>query len=309
MACGALQNVRHLLNSNDVINKGVGNENDLVGRYFMDQPHLDSAAMVLLSQVQMSFYYDHSLNTKAFGMFATTEAMQREQRLQNYSTRIVSKSEAGAPAYNNDDSNGFVKQWEKLDKRVDQMNSLRTVLGDWHTDKIIEKLIVKKKEARFQEVGKLETAHYVFNTRAEQAPNKDSRVDLGQTKDVLGIPHVRLNWQLSESDKLSIFKSNILLGTALGKAGVGRLKIDDWLLKEKIEWPKLLAGGWHHLGVTRMHNDPLKGVVDKNCKVHSVNNLFIGGSSVFSTSGVSNPTLTIVALALRLANHLDKEVL
>ena len=309
MACGALQNVRHLLNSNNVINKGIGNENDLVGRYFMDQPHIDSAAMVLLSQVQMSFYYDHSLNTKAFGMFTTADTIQRRQKLQNYSARIVSKSEAGAPAYSNDNSKGFLEQWEKLDKRVEQMNKLRSILGDWHVDKIIAKLVVKKKEARFQEVGKLETVQYEFNTRAEQAPNRDSRVDLADTKDVLGIPHVRLNWQLSESDKISIFKSNVLLGTALGEAGIGRLKVDDWLLKDKIEWPKLLAGGWHHLGVTRMHNDPLKGVVDKNCKVHSVNNLFIGGSAVFSTSGVANPTLTIVALSLRLANHLDSEFL
>ena len=307
MACGALQNVRHLLNSNNVINKGIGNENDIVGRYFMDQPHIDSAAMVLLSHVKMSFYYDHSLNNKAFGMFTTAEAIQRKMKLQNYSARIISKSEVGAPAYSNDNSKGFVDQWEKLDKRVAQVEKLRNVLGDRHVEKIIEKLIIKKKEARFKEVGKLETSHYAFNTRAEQAPNPDSRVDLGNTKDALGIPHVRLNWQLSETDKISIFKSNVILGTELGKAGIGRLKVDDWLLKDKIEWPELLAGGWHHLGVTRMHDNPNKGVVDKNCKVHSVDNLFIAGSSVFSTSGVANPTLTIVALALRLANHLEND--
>lgn len=305
LACGALQNVRHLLNSNKVMNTGVGNQNDLVGRYFMDQPHLDSADMVLLSHVRMKFYFDYSLNATAFGMFTTSETVQRKLRLQNYSARIISKSEAGSPAFNNDDSKGFLEQWEKLDKRMERINKLRSVLGDKQVNRMLEKLVLQKKEVRFKEVGKLETSRYVFNTRAEQAPNPNSRVDLANTKDAMGIPHVRLSWQLSESDKLSILKSNVIMGSELGRLGVGRLKINDWLLKENIEWPQLLSGGWHHLGVTRMHENPKKGVVDKNCKVHNVNNLFIGGSAVFTTSGVANPTLTIVALALRLANHLD----
>lgn len=309
MACGSLQNVRHLLNSNDVISKGIGNENDIVGRYFMDQPHLDSADMVLLSYLKMSFYYDHSLNSKAFGMFATSETIQRKLKLQNYSTRIISKSEATNKAHINEDSKGFMDQWEKLDKRVEQADKLRSVLGDKFVDRLIEKLVVQKKEVRFQEVGKLETSHYVFNTRCEQAPNPNSRVDLAKTKDALGVPLVRLNWQLSESDKLSALRSNILLGSEMGRLGIGRLKLHDWLLDKKIDWPEILTGGYHHLGTTRMHDNPKKGVVDKNCKVHSAENLFIAGSGVFTTSGVANPTLTIVALALRLANHLDKDFL
>ena len=191
---------------------------------------------------------------------------------------------------------------------MERINKLRSVLGDKQVNRMLEKLVLQKKEVRFKEVGKLETSRYVFNTRAEQAPNPNSRVDLANTKDAMGIPHVRLSWQLSESDKLSILKSNVIMGSELGRLGVGRLKINDWLLKENIEWPQLLSGGWHHLGVTRMHENPKKGVVDKNCKVHNVNNLFIGGSAVFTTSGVANPTLTIVALALRLANHLDSDL-
>ncbi|MFS4469286.1 FAD-dependent oxidoreductase [Maribacter sp. 2210JD10-5] len=308
LACGAFQNVRHLLNSNNVINKGVGNENDLVGRYFMDQPHVDTSDMLLLSHIKMGFYYDHSLNSKAFGMFATSEEIQRKLKLQNYSTRIVTKSEAGSLGYSKNPKS-YLDQWQRLDKRVKNVGKLRNIIGDDSVDWIIEKLVINKKEVKIKEDGKIETSHYIFNTRCEQAPNPDSRVDLADTKDALGVPHVRLNWQLSESDKLSILKSNIILGSELGRLGIGRLKIDDWLLKEKIEWSKLLSGGYHHLGVTRMSNNPKEGVVDKNCKVHSVNNLFIGGSSVFTTSGVSNPTLTIVALALRLANHLDGQYL
>ena len=69
-------------------------------------------------------------------------------------------------------------------------------------------------------------------------------------------------------------------------------------------WPSDVRGGSHHMGTTRMHDDPTQGVVDRNCKVHGIDNLYVIGSSVFPTSGAANPTLTIVALTLRLADHL-----
>lgn len=309
MACGALQNVRHLLNSNNVINKGVGNENDLVGRYFMEHPHVDSADMVLLAHTNVNLYYDGSLNSKAFGMFATSESVQRTLKLQNYSARVESKDTTNSDiGQESADEMKKLKQWENLDGRLEKMNTLRKVIGDGSTDWIIDKFIIEKKQRLRQEGNKLETSHHILNTRSEQSPNPDSRVDLADTKDELGIPHTRLNWQLTESDKISILKSNLILGKELGRLGIGRLKINDWLFDNKVDWPKFLGGGWHHMGITRMHEDPKKGVVDKNCKVHSINNLFISSSSVFTTSGVANPTLTIVALSLRLAEHLNKHI-
>lgn len=309
MACGSLQNVRHLLNSNNVINKGIGNENDLVGRYFMEHPHVDSADMVLLANTNMNLYYDGSLNSKAFGMFSTSESIQRKLKLQNYSACVVTNESKGlAVDKSSDNAMDKLNQWEKLDSRIAKVNKLRNVIGDGSTDWLIEKFVVEEQQRITQEGDKLETSRYIFNTRSEQSPNPDSRVDLADTKDALGIPHTRLNWQLTESDKICILKSNLILGRELGRLGIGRLKLNDWLLEDKIEWPKFLGGGWHHLGVTRMHDDPKKGVVDKNCKVHNVDNLFIASSSVFTTSGVANPTLTIVALSLRLAYHLNKNV-
>jgi len=309
LACGALQNVRYLLNSNNVINKGVGNKNDLVGRFFMEHPHVDSADMVLLGNTNMNLYYDGSLNSKAFGMFSTSESIQRKLKLQNYSARIESEGSKNLTVdQESEDVTGKLKRWESLDGRMKKVDMLRTVFGDISTDWLIDEFVVKEKQRLTQEGGKLETSNYILNTRSEQAPNPDSRVDLADTTDSLGIPHTRLNWQLTESDKISILNSNLIIGKELGRLGIGRLKIGDWLLKEKIEWPKFLGGGWHHMGTTRMHQDPKKGVVDKNCKVHDINNLFISSSSVFTTSGIANPTLTIVALSLRLAHYLNKHV-
>ena len=95
-----------------------------------------------------------------------------------------------------------------------------------------------------------------------------------------------------------------LLGKALTHANVGRIS----LLPESGDtgWPASLSYGGHHSGTTRMHRSAAEGVVDENCRVHGVSNLFIAGSSVFPTIGYANPTLTIVALALRLADHVKR---
>jgi choline dehydrogenase-like flavoprotein len=91
------------------------------------------------------------------------------------------------------------------------------------------------------------------------------------------------------------------LAMEIGALGIGRMRID---VDDPEYWPPIVGGGSHHMGTTRMHDDPSRGVVDRNCKVHGIDNLYVTGGSVFPTSGAANPTLTIVALTLRLADHL-----
>jgi choline dehydrogenase-like flavoprotein len=141
-------------------------------------------------------------------------------------------------------------------------------------------------------------------TRQEQAPNPDSRVTLSAEKDALGMPRTKLDWRLTELDKRSIRTFYQLLGTELGRAGTGRVQIRDWLLDNDRTWPSSISGGWHHMGTTRMHADPRQGVVDANCRVHGIGNLHVAGASVYPTAGAANPTLTLVALSLRLSDHL-----
>jgi len=78
----------------------------------------------------------------------------------------------------------------------------------------------------------------------------------------------------------------------------------DWLYEGDESWPPTLGGGWHHMGSTRMSTNPREGVVDENCRVHGIPNLYVAGSAVFPTGGVANPTLTLVAMSLRLSDHL-----
>jgi choline dehydrogenase-like flavoprotein len=161
----------------------------------------------------------------------------------------------------------------------------------------------------------------------EQSPNPRSRVSLGRATDPLGMPRVELDWRPTEQDRSSMRRALEVVADELGRVGAGRLQVavggvsltpgtdpsqfesyrvvpDDF---DSLDFP--LSVGFHHMGTARMHTDPKKGVVDDQCRVHSMSNLFIGGSAVFPTSGTSTPTFTIVALALRMADHLRREVL
>jgi choline dehydrogenase-like flavoprotein len=143
----------------------------------------------------------------------------------------------------------------------------------------------------------------MFANLIEPVPNRDSRVVLTEEKDRIGLSRIRLDWRLTRLDKYSIRRAHEIIHEAVEQSGVGR--VEDRLSGDAdLDWPGDLGWGWHHMGTTRMHDDPKQGVVDKNCKVHGIANLYIGGSSVFPTGGNDLPTLTIVALALRLADHI-----
>ena len=142
-----------------------------------------------------------------------------------------------------------------------------------------------------------------LKTVMEQAPNAESRVTLGQERDRLGCRRSVLRWRLSSLDKFTAHRAHAILGEDLSRSGLGELRSS--MGREADPWPASVRGARHHMGTTRMHADANHGVVDADCRVHGIANLYVAGSSVFPTSGAANPTLTIVALALRLAGHLQ----
>lgn len=138
----------------------------------------------------------------------------------------------------------------------------------------------------------------------EQLPRAENRIELGRDADPFGVPRVRLHWSKSAAERKCAVVASRLFGEALIHLDAGRLKLSDWLVEAE-GWPSHYAGvASHHLGGTRMSSDPTTGVVDGNCKVWGMANLYVGGSSVFPTGGHANPTYTIVQLALRLGDHL-----
>ena len=171
----------------------------------------------------------------------------------------------------------------------------------------IDKLLVYHYRKYFRRPAK--RSKYYLYYHMEQTPNPDSRVTLSNERDALGMPKVKLDWKFSELDHHTVNATGQIIAEALGSSGLGRIK--PVVVDPGTGWPsdyRGVRGAWHQMGTTRMHHDPTQGVVDANCRVHGLSNLYIAGSSVFPTSGYTNPTLTIVALALRLADHLKQEL-
>lgn len=257
LACGAIQNSRMLLASDKQAAKGLGNDNGLVGRYFMEHIEIFGSGELWLKKPDALKLYIRNPDTKARAELAVTEQQQAKHRILNGTISI----------------SPLLKEGEKLLPP----NSLYPA---------------------FQLI-----------TRIEQAPNPLSRVTLDDEKDSLGVPRAALHWQLSSLDKKSIRKIYELLGEQVGIEGVARVKMSDFLQDENdLSWPSFTGGGQHHMGTTRMSDNPKEGVVDANCKIHAIDNLYIAGSSCFATGGAPNPTLTLVALTLRLSDYLKQKI-
>jgi choline dehydrogenase-like flavoprotein len=144
----------------------------------------------------------------------------------------------------------------------------------------------------------------VARINGEQLPNPASRITLSQERDALGVQTVLVNWQLTPKDKEAMVSAHRLFGAELGRVGLGRYQ--SLVPQDEGSWPDDMVGNGHTMGTTRMHRDSRYGVVDENCRVHGMQNLYVAGSSVFPTAGSFNPTLTIAALALRLADHIKE---
>jgi choline dehydrogenase-like flavoprotein len=137
--------------------------------------------------------------------------------------------------------------------------------------------------------------------RAEQLPNPESNIQLTSERDAQGLRRVVLNWGFDPRDISSMIGTAGIFGQAIAKQDLGRVCINT--PDGASQWTTIY-GGYHHMGTTRMSDSPEYGVVDPNCRVHGIANLYMAGSSVFSTGGWANPTINIVAFAVRLAEHL-----
>jgi choline dehydrogenase-like flavoprotein len=289
LAAGGLENARILLLSNSVVQAGLGNQNDLVGRFFMEHPHMGGFAELVVADLKRLPKILRERVTvgghSAKAAFNPTQTFLREHRLLNatFMMGVAGKypSDQLPDAANENDA-----------ARHDMLMAARHFLTD-NDDAV--------KPGRVHKTG----AWLGMGGSCEQAPNPGSRVSLSTQTDALGLPRIKLNWRLTEQDRISFYTHLHSLALEFGALGIGRLRE---MVADQGDWPQPLGGGSHHMGTTRMSDDPLRGVVDSNCKVHTVDNLYVAGSSVFPTSGVSNPTLTLVALALRLADHLKGRI-
>ncbi|NNE02857.1 MAG: GMC family oxidoreductase [Eudoraea sp.] len=309
LAGGTIQNARMLLASNTQAIKGLGNDNDNVGRYFMEHLEIQSAELWLYKPLNAKLYSFGNI----YAELSISENAQREHRILNGTAglsplSIARHTKPRMEIYQNDDPqksmDNVMKIW--MEAAIEANTEL---YGEEVDDSAItEGGKFAKLIALFDKLSMTNT--FEFQTRIEQAPNPNSRVTLGRERDALGMPRVNLHWQLTELDKRSIRTKYQLIGQQMGLAGLGRVKLKGFLQDEldNTSWPEGTNGGWHHMGTTRMSDDPKKGVVDANCQIHGIHNLYVAGAACFATSSAPNPTLTLVALSLRLSDHIKNKM-
>ena len=313
LAAGAIEIPRLLLSSDKTQKTGLGNQHDLVGRFFMEHPHVSSGFFVPAAPeiFKLTHFYDHIHKVNEvpiIGKLGLSEKVLRQEKLLNYVVefrpRLVPRTSLNPFLYPRIESKS-IHSYKVLRSAIDHRKlpddtgkHLRNILGGLDEFTVTAYRNIKKRVLRVLDKRKIRL--FRLENMTEQAPNPESRVMLGSDHDKLGLRRVQLDWRLSELDKESFTKSQEIVDQELRRSGFGRLYARP--MNEDLQ--AQIIGGWHHMGTTRMHQDPKKGVVDQNSRVHGISNLYIAGPSVFPTSGYANPSLTIVALAVRLADHI-----
>jgi choline dehydrogenase-like flavoprotein len=300
LACGGTENARLLLLSNSVQPQGLGNGRDLVGRFFMDHPSGKLGSIVSEDPDRLTSAYDRHLtdrNLPIYPQIALSRTLQQKQLVLN----------------------GRVRP-EDLEQDVpDGISALRSLRGDLAKGSMdglpsqILRVVADLGEVAPSIYRRLRGGPAVSTHRIdlegffEQAPNRHSRVSLGEKTDALGQREIRLDWQLTELDRHTYETAAKVFAAELARLGLGRVQFDPWLRPGGARFGGVGSVA-HHMGTTRMSEDARTGVVDRNCRIHGVDNLYVAGSSVFPTGGWAFPTFTIVALALRLSDLLRQRL-
>ena len=307
LACGGLETARLLLASRSVSAAGIGNQHDAVGRYYMDHPRVVYGRVQFSQPQKLPGLLGVSLadGMAQVGIQLRDDVQEREGLLNSYVTLERQWSDRTARAYQS------VVHSAKIMLRTGYAGR-RLSLSRPKLAKVPELIYLLaprelmphplyRAARQLKERVSAGVTDLVVVNYCEQAPNPQSRVYLGPHRDRLGMPRLVLDWKVGDQETETLLRLHQLLDSHLQRRGLGRLDGSD------APFGGLrYSDASHHLGTTRMSSDPRHGVVDAQCRVHDVTNLFIAGSGVFPTAGHANPTLTIVALAIRLAAHLKR---
>ncbi|HCD05806.1 MULTISPECIES: GMC family oxidoreductase [unclassified Methylophaga] len=265
IAMGAIENARILLNSNSQIAEGIGNQTRMVGKCFMEHFNI------------------------RLGEFVSNKAEWGEIEAMQFMT-----SPNFAKEMNTGLSNitfGTVSQIKTYGRTAELKALFNKLSCKFGLSESLQFLY------RHDCIGE-----GIISTLFEQFPNKKSQLSLIDEKDNLGLNRLKLNWELSEADEHSIRTTAIAIAEDFANSNLGRVKLNSFITNhdEKIE----ISHHSHQMGTTRMSSSKQYGVVDENCRVHDTENLYVAGSSVFATGGGGNPTMPLLQLTYRLADHL-----
>lgn len=301
LCAGGVENARILLYSNRLSQSGVGNGHDVVGRYFMDHPR-DLELIVRFdtsdaARVRSLFgpYKLDSMRRRyefAYGLALSPELQRREGLL----NCAAWPHEVAAP----DDPLLAAKRLV-AGPRTRVARDARFVMSE-------PGILMRGLQAR---LANQRVRHKIdrigFLIASEQVPDRESRIRLSERRDRLGLPISQINWRIGPQEKASQAVLAKTIASEFQRLGLPRAHLAEWV-RDGYNEEAIFVDGCHPIGTTRMADNPRYGVVNSECQVHGVEGLYVAGSSVFPTGGHANPTLMIVALAVRLANRLSEQL-
>lgn len=321
LAAGGLEVPRLLLASRDIHANGIGNRHDVVGRYYMC--HLSGAiGAIKIQKPPGSVHHGYEISDEGIycrRRLALRPEVQRSQRLGNFVARLH-HPRITEPAHRSSVLSllYLAKPFVPYEYRKRLHGDGHAGLGTWlrHVGNVVtgpfeaiafalhllrDRRLAERKFPTI--IVKSKANLYSIDFYAEQQPDPASRVMLdGGAHDALGMPRLRVDWRYTAGDVDTVRRAVGLLATEFARTGVGQLEYKPQEVEAEITRDGALGG--HHIGTTRMGSEPRDSVVDVNCRVHGIGNLFIASSATFPTSSQANPTLTVIALSLRLAEHL-----
>lgn len=270
LAAGAVENARLLLASS------LGNRFGWVGRCFMEHPRDPALSLTGSPGVfERLAFFDSQLTREGVrvgGRIAPVAAVVREQGFVGFSGSLFPRYKGGPPA------SGFGR---KLVRRLRSLVAPPPSSGyGWSR--------LPRPERWFDGFDLL--------LNLEQRPHPENRIVLGPDTDALGVPRAVLVWRWRPEEQAELERLRALIAGGLSESGLGSVRFEPGNPPD--------PNAHHHAGTTRMSQDERDGVVDADGRVHGLENLYVGGASVFPTAGFANPTLTLLALATRLADHL-----
>ncbi len=282
LAGGAIENARLLLISGETGTDCPGNAYEWVGRCFMEHPRDRALTLIPRSPnlfEEAKFYDLHAAldGTIVAGRIALDGHMIRTTGIPNASITLMPRRR-NAPMRLPSAAAKVTNYLQRFFRTAPSSG-----WGWSHTGNLTQNF---------------EAFELIINL--EQRPNPDNRVALANRLDPLGFPRVNLFWQWRDAEQTNLERLRIIVASALEATGIGRVEVKTGLRPD--------PNAHHHAGTTRMHTDARWGVVDADGRVHGTENLYVTGASVLCRAGFANPTLTIVALALRLADHLKRRL-
>lgn len=303
VCCGGIETARLLLASNRVEPHGVGNQHGLVGRYFQEHIHMNYGNFVPRKRAQLQNLFESFFvaGLKHAPLVTLTQKIQVEQKLLSVHGIVVFEPapDSGIAAM----KKLFRAMIGRSFANVPEMRRLigRSLANPGDLLRVAYRLHVQKRAASPNH------GPILFGTQCEMAPNPDSRVMLSEARDQLGMPRARLDWRLGELERRTLSEFVRTLASEFERLGLGSFDLKQIaFLDDPVAWVERAHDSAHHMGTARMHETPRLGVVDSQCQVHGIANLYVGSSAVFPTSARSNPTLTILALCLRIADRLKQ---